>query len=239
MMIGTMLILTACGTTEETQQGPGTGEEMVMDGISELMAGTMLLETTNYPLDKEQQSTLLLLWKGYSAVVKSSTSADAEISALEEQIKAVFTKDQITAIDAMGLTSETLTTKLSEVGIIMGGPSTEGTDQAPGDMMQMPMGGGEMPSGGNGQNLPNSDNRFSGGGGGMPSGMGGGGMPGGMSGGMMMGGGQSSITGETGNSEISQQATLMANSLSSITSRTTNTMLLNLVIQYLNGVVRR
>lgn len=243
LLIAGLLGLTGCAISTETgQTGAAASPADVWDEAARLMTGTMLLETTASPLSVEQETSLLLLWKGYSAVINSSTSADEEIDALVEQIRGVFTADQMAAIEAMGLTADTYADKLSEVGVQTGMPAgfgmagdESGTPQMPA-WGQMPP-GGQMPEvpqiiiGGNTSGPSGSSQRS---GGQMPGSAGfpGGQMPGAS---IMVISGSDSITGETGASSLSVQATQQAGM--GFTARTVNRIVLNAVIQYLNKAV--
>lgn len=240
-LLAVMLALTGCGTATQTaQSGAVPGGTEAWDEAAKLMAGTMLLESSNTPLDTEQRSSLLFLWKGYSAVITSSTAADEEIDGLLAQIKEVFTTGQTSAIDAMGLTAETWSEKLADLGVMTGMPvAEEGAQGTQSGMMQMPA-GAEMPSGGmevsgEAQRPSGNNNNQRTGGGPM---QGGGAMPGGMSVSVMGGSGDlAAITGGTNSSLLTMQATQQAGI--GVANRTVNRMLLNAVIQYLGETPAR
>jgi hypothetical protein len=243
-LLAAMLALTGCGTATQTaQSGAVPGGTEAWDEAAKLMAGTMLLESSNTPLDTEQRSSLLFLWKGYSAVITSSTAADEEIDGLLAQIKEVFTASQTSAIDAMGLTAETWSEKLADLGVMTGMPVAEegmqGTQDAQSGMPQMPA-GAEMPSGsvvvsGEAQRPSGNNNNQRTGGGPM---QGGGAMPGGMSVSVMGGSSDlAAITGGANSSLLTMQATQQAGI--GVANRTVNRILLNAVIQYLEGTPAR
>jgi hypothetical protein len=153
-----ILVLSACGSAAAQSSATDTpSADSGMDEASKLMAGTVLLQSTSTPLETEQINTLLLLWKGYKTVSTSQTAAQAEIDGLISQITEVFSDGQMTAIDGMDLSSDTLTAKLSEAGVEMTAEpvvSTETADvsssQPVGEMPGggAPMDGGQMPAGG-------------------------------------------------------------------------------------------
>ncbi len=233
LLVTGMLVLTGCGSsTNANQQTTGTtAVEGQLDETTKLMAGTMLLETTDYPLDAEQAASLLLLWKGYNTVSSSQTAAEAEVTGLIKQIKDEMTAEQIAAIENMQLTTETLNEKLSALGIEMGGgfmgemdPEAQATIEAlrdSGEMPQIPS-GGEIPSN---RSIPS-------GGGQMPSG---GNIPSG--GGQMLSGG-AVVGGDAGTMDLGAMATMQASGgVTGLQQRRTNTMLLNAVIDYLEKMV--
>ncbi len=234
-----MLMMSGCASSKTTnnQEPVIRGPETLWDEATSLMTGTLLLQTTSTPLDKEQASALLLLWNGYNSVITSSTSAQDEIDGLIAQIKEVFTDEQLKAIEGMELTGENYTDKLAEVGVIFGGPTMAQGDESSNQNGPMVL-EGDFPPGGeitsnssqNGEfrssNGPKSSGGQMPGGGQMPSA---GQMPGGMSITIersdMGGGGDPSM--------LTTQATQQAGT--GFTERTVNMRVLMAVIQYLNG----
>lgn len=234
-----MLLLAGCAnsTAKAEQTAVIAGLESQWDEATSLMTGTLLLQTTGVPLEQEQASSLLLLWNAYNSVMTSSTSAQAEIDGLIEQIRGVFTPEQIKAIEAMKLTGDNYTEKLAEAGIAIGGPSVREDDssQTTG-MPQMPM-DGEMPFGDempSGFQMPSGGQNFqrnSGAGGQMP---GGGAIPGGA---MSFGSDIASVTGSSGSSVLAMQATQQAGM--DFSERTINLRVWKAVIQYLGEMAQQ
>ena len=127
---------------------------------TQLSLGSLQLEESEWAIDEEQAAQLLPLWQAYQTLSTSDKAAEAEVTALVNQIQDSMTAEQIEAIAGMALTAENVTEIMQELagqfgrGAIMGG---EGEDA---------QSGGGRPGGGMGQM------------GGFP----GGGMPGGMPG---------------------------------------------------------
>ncbi|MEM5775171.1 MAG: hypothetical protein AAGU05_09245, partial [Anaerolineaceae bacterium] len=241
---GTLLLAGCANSTAKAEQtAVSAGLESQWDEATSLMTGTLLLQTTGAPLEQEQASSLLLRWNAYNSVMTSSTSAQAEIDGLIEQIKGVFTPEQMKAIEAMKLTEENYAEKLTEAGVNLGGPAiresdsgqTSGMPQMPADG-EMPF-GGEMPSGvqmPSGGQMPSDGQNFqrnSGAGGQMP---GGGAMPGGA---MSFGSDIASVTGSSGSSVLAMQATQQAGM--GFSERTINLRVWRAVIQYLGEMAQQ
>jgi len=154
------VLLTACGTTTST--GTSTVE---MTEETNLIAGTIKLDGTDQAVTIDQAAQLIPLWQMLQSLETSGTAASAETDAVLNQIKALMTADQLSAIDAMNLTQEDVMSALGTMGMAPG-INASGTPDAsaagfpdpgmaggvPGDMVMtggVPgAGGGERPSGG-------------------------------------------------------------------------------------------
>ncbi len=160
-----------------------------MDDSTVLALGTLLLEETENAVTPEQAAALLPLWQ---AIRGGGLQGNAETEAVLKQIKAQMTAEQLSAIDAMALTAEDMSTWMEESGMDMEAPGPMGTPGAmsegtPGARPEGGRGGGQgsMPEG-----TPGARPGGGGPGGGqgaMPEGtpgaMSGGGRPGGPAGG--------------------------------------------------------
>jgi hypothetical protein len=167
--IAAMFVLAGCGgpvnastgTEGETVLGsnPSAVDGTALDEETLLMTGTMLLDGGGNAVDAEQAAALLTLWKAYDSISSSQTAAEAEISALFKQIQGEMSAAQLAEIEGMGLTDETIQTKLQELGIQFGGPEMMGTPDPEmqatmqalrdsGEMPEIPQ--GERPAGANG-----------------------------------------------------------------------------------------
>lgn len=126
------MLLAACGGTGTTDGtvvvvssaaeagGPAALTEEYEDAASlrnQLALGTLQLEGTAQALDAGQASTLLPLWQTLKALAASSTAAPEEIEALQEQILASLTGDQVAAIAALKLTNADLQVYYVESGV--------------------------------------------------------------------------------------------------------------------------
>ncbi len=83
---------------------------------TQLIVGTINLEETDLAIDAEMAEKLLPLWKMYKSLVESDTTAEAEITALLDQIQDTMTTEQIETIAAMELTKEDMATLNQEMG---------------------------------------------------------------------------------------------------------------------------
>jgi len=137
LLLSTLLIvvmlLAACGGTETTTDGtvaaessaaeasaPSTLAEDYEDAASlrnQLALGILRLEGTAQALDAGQAGALLPLWQTLKALAASSTAAPEEIEALQAQIVASLTGDQVAAIAALQLTNADLQAYYVEIGV--------------------------------------------------------------------------------------------------------------------------
>lgn len=117
------LALTACGAStsteavSSTQADPASGS---LDGATLLLLGTLKLEGTENAVTPGQAKELLPLWQVYQEISTSSTSAQAEIDALEKQIEENMTSTQMKAIREMNLTPQDSFAVMQELGIGVG-----------------------------------------------------------------------------------------------------------------------
>lgn len=213
LALSILLVTAACGgssTAGATGSSTITTASSGMDG-NELVIGTLQLEGTEQAISAEQASELLVLWKAMRTLSSSDTTSQLELDALLQQIEDTLTADQVSAIQAMDISTDNMADVMAYLGIKAPGADGEGMSEenlaAMAAAGQPPQMGGEMPSGG-------------GGGGGMPSGGGGGG------GGGEMPADASAMTGVT--ADETTTTTQVARVSSGI-----NTMLLNALIEKL------
>ncbi len=144
---------------------PGAGDEP----LAMLLAlGTLRLEDTDYPVDAEQASALLPLWKAARSLSQSDTVATEELQAVIDQIQETMKAEQLAALTAMSLTFEDIGALAEELGLELGfgggrfgdlSPEMQATMQAARESGQFPPGGfgdgggfpGDGPGGGFGQ----------------------------------------------------------------------------------------
>ena len=93
---------------------------------TQLILGTLQLETTDLAVDSVQAAELAPLWKAMRSLTTSDTAAAAEIEALLDQIQDVMTTEQLEAISAFEITPEDMRTIIQDLGIEFGPP--EGFD---------------------------------------------------------------------------------------------------------------
>lgn len=186
MIIGLLLILAlaACGgsSAAETAVTNGSGSssssprlvEDYKDALpvqSQLAVGTLQLEGTDLAVDEALAAEILPLWRAVQSLNNSDTTAEAEVTAVLNQIQNAMKPEQVSAIAEMKLTEESVT------ALIEDGTLTFGRGGFGGDIAQGNSNGGFAPPDGG---------AFAGGPGGGPPGggfaggaPGGGGFPGG------------------------------------------------------------
>jgi hypothetical protein len=209
---------TAAGTSptvsaESATNNPG---EISVEPIFQLAIGTMLLEDSQLAVGSEQAAQLLPLWQVYNNLTNSDTTAQAEIDAIEKQIKDSMLPEQMAAIQEMGINNESMRQLFESLGLEPGFGGRMGSQGTPESET------GELPfQGGEGGSIP---------GGGMMRGEGGGG-PG--LGGMAPEG----MPGIQGQADPSLQATRQAQ-MGTRQNMGLNPMLLNALVELLQGKVQ-
>lgn len=117
-----ILLLAACGANEAATDdvASATLSEDYADAASlrnQLALGILRLEGTPRAVTPTQAGTLLPLWQTLQALAGSSASAPEEIEALQDQILASLTEDQVAAIAALQLTNADLQAYYVDIGI--------------------------------------------------------------------------------------------------------------------------
>ena len=100
-----------------------------------LSLGTFGLADTDYALNAEQASLMIFYWQALNNMTASGNSAPEEVTAILTQIEETFTPEQITAINQMQLTSESLQIWATENQITMGTGAGGGQGQGGGSGM--------------------------------------------------------------------------------------------------------
>ncbi len=118
---------------------PGAGG-MQMSTLTKLLIGTFKLEGSDQAVTAQQAQALVPLWQAVQSLSQSDTAADAEMTALEQQIQGTFTAEQLGAIEALNLTPADLQSVMADQGITFGNGAS-GTPQPGG------AGGGGFPGG--------------------------------------------------------------------------------------------
>ena len=118
-----LIALTACGGTisEDTVVATPASNEAVENVAQlndkyenaltvqvQLALGTIILEDGSLAVDAAQAADLLPLWRAVQSMTASGTAADAEITAVLNQIQAGMTTKQIAGIADMKLTQEAM-----------------------------------------------------------------------------------------------------------------------------------
>ncbi len=134
------LLLFACAPAVETTPAAPTsiaGEYLsteYADAASlrnQLAFGTMKLDGTPNAITSEQAKTLIPLWQGILALSGDETAASEELTAVQDQIVAALTPEQLQAIAAMQLTNADLNAFYAEFGIVLPTP-IPGVTKVPG-----------------------------------------------------------------------------------------------------------
>lgn len=127
LALGLMVFAAACSgqgsaqtvgnTTARNVAGtPGVGNRP-LNQETKLLVGIYKLEGTSQAVTKDQAATLLPLWKAVKSLSASTTTSQAEMDALYKQIQDALTADQVKAIDAAGITNESVFEVMQKMGI--------------------------------------------------------------------------------------------------------------------------
>lgn len=155
LSVGLVVVLAACsaGPTAATSapsstvaapNGTPSPGGFQQSPTTQLLMGTFALEATDTAVTAEQAQTLLPLWQALQALSTSDTTAAAELSAIETQLRGAYTAAQLAVIDA--LTQEQIQQVMTEQGLDFGrGAFPEGTPPAGVDGTGFPGGGGGPP----------------------------------------------------------------------------------------------
>ncbi len=121
------LLLVACGGADAADESSGGGDTAVLtlnedydDALplkNQLLLGIIRLEETPQAITAGQAAELLPLWQAFAALTASGTAAPEETEAVQNQIIAALTPEQVAAIARMQLTNSMLQTFYGETGI--------------------------------------------------------------------------------------------------------------------------
>lgn len=143
LMVTIVLGMAGCGTAaaEIQDEVPRLDEtyENALPVQVQLMLGTLKLENSELAVDAAQAQALIPLWKAVRSLASSDTSAEAEISAVLDQIQAAMEAEQIEAIAAMQLTEDDVFPTMQELASSV--PGLEALGEGEGFR------GGEFPEG--------------------------------------------------------------------------------------------
>ncbi len=89
---------------------------------SQLAYGTLELAGTPDAVTSEQAKALLPLWQAIIALSGDETTASEELTAVQDQIIATMTADQLNAIATMQITNSKLSEFYAEYGIVLPTP---------------------------------------------------------------------------------------------------------------------
>ncbi len=129
LLVVLMLALAACGGAEAAgDDGGARGAETAVATLDEahddaltirnqLLLGIIRLEGTTQAVTTAQAPELTTLWQAFTALSDSGTAAPEETEAIQNQIIAALTPEQVQAIAAMQLTNVKLQEFYVEAGI--------------------------------------------------------------------------------------------------------------------------
>jgi hypothetical protein len=147
------LTLAACGTASSgTTSVASNSSAATLPVQTKLILGIFKLEGTTNAVSAEQAVALLPLWHVYQDLSVSDAAAQAEITALIEQIQLTLTSPQLAAIDSMGLTQQDILSVMIEKNIAETSQQQTTASQSNSAAPQGGPGGG-MPGGGPGGDL--------------------------------------------------------------------------------------
>lgn len=89
---------------------------------NQLAFGTIKLEGTANAITPEQAKTFIPLWQAVIALSGDTTSAEEELTAVQDQIVAGLSTEQLQAIAAMQLTTTALNAFYAEFGLVFPTP---------------------------------------------------------------------------------------------------------------------
>jgi hypothetical protein len=98
---------------------------------NQLALGTLKLEGTANAITAEQAKALLPLWQALVALSNTTTTAEAELTAVQNQIAEALQPAQLQAISTLQLTTTQLNAFYAEKGIVMPTPAP-GVTKVPG-----------------------------------------------------------------------------------------------------------
>lgn len=98
---------------------------------SQLAYGTIKLADTPNAITSDQAKTLIPLWQAVVSLSGDTTTASEELTAVQDQITAALTAEQLQAIAAMQITNAGLNAFYAEYGIVLPTP-IPGVTKVPG-----------------------------------------------------------------------------------------------------------
>ena len=98
---------------------------------SQLAYGTLKLADTSNAISPEQAKTLIPLWQAIIALSGDTTTATEELTAVQDQITAALTAEQLQAIAGMQITNTELSVFYAEYGVVLPTP-VPGVTKVPG-----------------------------------------------------------------------------------------------------------
>ena len=131
ILIVSVSLLAACAPAAETTPAAPTsiaGEYLSIEYAdaanlrSQLAFGIMKLDATPNAVTSEQAKTLIPFWQAVIALSGDSTTASEELTAVQDQIVATLTAQQLQSIAAMQITNADLSAFYAEYGVVLPTP---------------------------------------------------------------------------------------------------------------------
>ena len=131
ILIVSVSLLAACAPAAETTPAAPTsiaGEYLSIEYAdaanlrSQLAFGIMKLDATPNAVTSEQAKTLIPFWQAVIALSGDSTTASEELTAVQDQIVATLTAQQLQVIAAMQITNADLSAFYAEYGVVLPTP---------------------------------------------------------------------------------------------------------------------
>jgi hypothetical protein len=150
------ILLSACNGGAAAIVSANSG----LSAATRLAVGTLKLEGTGNAVNADEAGELLTLWEAYQSLSSSDTTSQVELEALVKQIEGTMTSEQVSAIDDMELTDQSVSEAVQtlagsiDISIPASTPDTSAMSQA------APQGGspGGMPGGAGGDGVMNEIN---------------------------------------------------------------------------------
>jgi hypothetical protein len=117
MILALSLAACSAGNAATSTQAQSTQASTTGLSTGQLIAGTFKLEGTANAVTQAQAKELVTLWQAFKEVNTSGTSAKEEKAALLQQIQDTMTSEQISSIQAMGITNDDILTLADEKGV--------------------------------------------------------------------------------------------------------------------------
>lgn len=140
ILIVAVSLLAACAPAAETTPAPPTsiaGEYLTTEFAdaanlrNQLALGIMQLDGTPNVVTPEQAGRLVPLWQAVIALSGDETTASEELTAVQDQIVATLTAEQLQSIAAMQITNADLSVFYAEYGLVLPTP-VPGVTKVPG-----------------------------------------------------------------------------------------------------------
>jgi hypothetical protein len=140
----------------QTEQETGFNREMPL--AMTLALGTFKLEESEHPVDPDQATEMLVLWKAARSLSESDNTAAEEMDAVINQIQDAFSPEQLAEIEEMGISFQDMRAIAEQMGIELGFGSGGFGDLTPEQQatMEAARESGQFPRGGFGGDFPGS-----------------------------------------------------------------------------------